>query len=278
MRGFSLRTIRERKDAGLEEERRLMYVAVTRAEQLLFLTESEGFNFQTKTDKFPSRFLVEIKDSLLRIQGEFKQELFNQAKTLIEAINYGAIDNTHHASYTVGEQVFHKVFGCGVIIAVNEDGSNDYTVSFGDKSRHIPAQFLSKRPTSKERPRKETINVINSITEEVDNISMQSETKTEVEEIIEEDDSPISVKATTPKDKITETLEKKESDKFIKPAQNKKKRAIKIGHLLLAFFIVFSILVGLSVYWTVSTNSMTSYIALGFFAWLSLCAIIAILI
>ena len=56
----SHKTIRCRKKEGLEEERRLMYVAVTRAEKALFLTESEGYNFTTNTDKYPSRFLCEI--------------------------------------------------------------------------------------------------------------------------------------------------------------------------------------------------------------------------
>ena len=54
----NMRTIREGKKNGEEEERRLMYVAVTRAEKALFLTESEGYNVSTKTNKYPSRFLL----------------------------------------------------------------------------------------------------------------------------------------------------------------------------------------------------------------------------
>jgi DNA helicase-2/ATP-dependent DNA helicase PcrA len=47
----NLRTIREWKKNGEEEERRLMYVALTRVEKALFLTESEGYNLSTKMNK-----------------------------------------------------------------------------------------------------------------------------------------------------------------------------------------------------------------------------------
>lgn len=59
----SHRTIRERKTNGEEEERRLMYVAVTRAEKALFLTDSEGYNYNSGFNKYPSRFLTEIKEN-----------------------------------------------------------------------------------------------------------------------------------------------------------------------------------------------------------------------
>ena len=64
-----MRTIREGKKNGEEEERRLMYVAVTRAEKALFLTESEGYNISTKTNKYPSRFLAEIRRDLVVTEG-----------------------------------------------------------------------------------------------------------------------------------------------------------------------------------------------------------------
>ena len=66
----SHRSIRERKENALEEERRLMYVAITRAEKGLFLTESEGYNAITKSDKYPSRFIGEIADGLINVEGE----------------------------------------------------------------------------------------------------------------------------------------------------------------------------------------------------------------
>lgn len=55
----SSRTIEERKKLGLEEERRLCYVAITRAQEFLYLTDSEGQS-QNGIKKLPSRFLFEI--------------------------------------------------------------------------------------------------------------------------------------------------------------------------------------------------------------------------
>ena len=58
------RALIHRKKEALEEERRLAYVAVTRAVNELYLTDSEGFNHDTGA-KYPSRFLLEIKKDLL---------------------------------------------------------------------------------------------------------------------------------------------------------------------------------------------------------------------
>lgn len=69
------RSIRERNKRAEEEERRLMYVAVTRAEKALFLTESEGYDHAARTEKFPSRYLLEIKDDLLQVDGDIDAEL-----------------------------------------------------------------------------------------------------------------------------------------------------------------------------------------------------------
>ena len=55
----SSKTIEERKKPGLEEERRLCYVALTRAQKYLFLMDSEGVS-QNGMKKLPSRFLREI--------------------------------------------------------------------------------------------------------------------------------------------------------------------------------------------------------------------------
>lgn len=114
----SLRTIRENGARGLEEERRLMYVAVTRAEQALFLTESEGYSFTLKSEKFPSRFLVEIKDNLLEVEGEFNASLFKATKEFVK--NGSILDEPVKIKkdlpkLSIGDRVMHKVFGEGVI-------------------------------------------------------------------------------------------------------------------------------------------------------------------
>ena len=83
----NLRTIREYKKNGEEEERRLMYVAVTRAEKALFLTESEGFNLSTKMNKYPSRFLAEIKREMVVTEGFIPEELWRGTRNLIHVLD-----------------------------------------------------------------------------------------------------------------------------------------------------------------------------------------------
>ena len=137
----SHRTIRERKKNGEEEERRLMYVAVTRAEKALFLTESEGYNAVTRSDKYPSRFLKEIKDDLLEIKGDLTKEelsqLFEGTQQLIDDIENGVIPTDLH----IGDKVAHKFFGFGEII--EESSSTSYKVRFEKGERFIQSNFLT---------------------------------------------------------------------------------------------------------------------------------------
>lgn len=120
----SHRSLRERKWAALEEERRLMYVAITRAEERLFLSDSEGYNFQTTTDKFPSRFLTEIKKSFIIQEGSIDETLWAGTKTLSESIDR-EIDGLPIVPFQlqVGSVINHKYLGSGTIMEISPDGS-----------------------------------------------------------------------------------------------------------------------------------------------------------
>lgn len=82
----SSRTIEERKQLGLEEERRLCYVAITRAKEKLYLMESEGLS-NNYLSKYPSRFLEEIgiKNYITHgtISDSLKKNLGNIEESLI---------------------------------------------------------------------------------------------------------------------------------------------------------------------------------------------------
>lgn len=140
----SARTIRESKEAGLEEERRLMYVAVTRAEKGLFLSDSEGFSHSVGGDKYPSRFLREIKKSLFVIEGEFDESLFNGTDNIIHSIDRSHIGFINHRDdpmkFKVGDQVKHHALGIGTIVEVGKN--NDYfVVDFNGNVRNIRADY-----------------------------------------------------------------------------------------------------------------------------------------
>lgn len=150
----SMKTLRERKGEGEEEERRLMYVAVTRAEQQLFLTESEGFSAAARLSKYPSRFLREIQRSLFVTEGDMDDTLWQESSRLVQSLGLdfscapaSADDGAGVASssagiYPAGTRVSHEVLGPGTIVAYNETRGS-YTVDFGTGTRNIRGSFLT---------------------------------------------------------------------------------------------------------------------------------------
>lgn len=137
----SHKSIRERKRNGLEEERRLMYVAITRAEKALFLTESEGYNHTTKSEKLPSRFISEISEDLVKVDGLIDPTLLQRRDSLVNQLDSNFQDNL--PEFQVGDIVTHKVFGEGTITQVRtSNGSCE--VQFDGKTRNIKWSFLEK--------------------------------------------------------------------------------------------------------------------------------------
>lgn len=137
----SYKTLRERRLNGLEEERRLMYVAVTRAENVLYLTESEGYNFISKSDKYPSRFISEISKKLLNMKGHVDSSLIYCRDTMIDRLDYELREDEY--DFYEGDKVSHEKFGRGTILSVNNERKS-CEIEFGDKRRNIQWKFLEK--------------------------------------------------------------------------------------------------------------------------------------
>lgn len=137
----SHRAIRERKESALEEERRLMYVAITRAEKGLFLTESEGYNAVTQSDKYPSRFIGEIGDTLINVEGNLPLELIEGTKMLVSQLE-DEINPKVLSSLNVGDIVKHKVFGTGRVLSHNQE-EESYKVKFNLGIRFLMPSSVS---------------------------------------------------------------------------------------------------------------------------------------
>jgi DNA helicase-2/ATP-dependent DNA helicase PcrA len=115
-----------RDDAGLEEERRLCYVAMTRAMQHLFLTcAAERFRFGDRTYQSPSRFLQEIPDELIETlgtatrgarSGSHSSRLRSESSRF--DYSYAQEESGDASGVAVGTRVRHPVFGRGEILAV----------------------------------------------------------------------------------------------------------------------------------------------------------------
>jgi DNA helicase-2/ATP-dependent DNA helicase PcrA len=114
-----------RDESGLEEERRLCYVGMTRAMERLTLTcASQRFRFGSRSYGIPSRFLREIPEEV--VEGGTRGSSGSPASTRSEGdssldYSYGQEGGTEVAP---GLRVRHPVFGAGVILTVAGEGAN----------------------------------------------------------------------------------------------------------------------------------------------------------
>ncbi len=105
---------RSESDEDVEEERRLMYVAVTRAKDKLYITNSSVRTQYGQSQMNPaSRFIEEMDDSLFDRRGKTN---YIQASTHIERPMSKINSN---ATYPLGSKVKHNVFGDGRVVGVD---------------------------------------------------------------------------------------------------------------------------------------------------------------
>lgn len=135
------RSIRERREDGEEEERRLMYVAVTRAEKMLWLCESEGYMHDSGALKYPSRFISEVPDYMLKLEGVMDPSLLEGTKQMVAMLREELGENAEKPLAN-GTRVAHKIFGEGVIEAYDAS-SKSYKVRFGDTTRNLLLRVLT---------------------------------------------------------------------------------------------------------------------------------------
>ena len=105
------------EEDGLEEERRLCYVGITRAKELLYLTNAKRrMLYGRENNNMPSRFIDEIDkdyvESINNIPGESYQERIDTRKMYNEGSN---------EDIKQGDTIEHETLGLGVVIKV--DGS-----------------------------------------------------------------------------------------------------------------------------------------------------------
>ena len=134
----------------LEEERRLAYVGITRAEEILFLTNANTRTLFGKTSyNRPSRFLREISDDLLQYQGlarpanssfgvRFTKEepiQFGQGMSLQQALQTRKA-NAQPQKHTGGAQPFSKATGGLPFSKASDSGNSATDWEIGDIAHH----------------------------------------------------------------------------------------------------------------------------------------------
>ncbi len=97
---------------GLEEERRLAYVAITRAKKKVYISNSRGFAIDHKTQKKPSRFINELGIDIKEHTSYFIAPLKSEE-------NYR--EDGHEDNIIEGDKITHGTYGTGKVIKIKND-------------------------------------------------------------------------------------------------------------------------------------------------------------
>lgn len=111
---------------GIEEERRLAYVAMTRAKEKLYLTDAGGFSYILQKVRTQSRFIDEIDENMVEHLGSGVERLNASMEISLKdevVAEYRPFENhlekRDRAGYKKGDHVIHGIFGEGIIVRIN---------------------------------------------------------------------------------------------------------------------------------------------------------------
>ena len=126
---------------AMEEERRLAFVALTRAESGLYLSEAEGRTLDG-SPRYPSRFLLDIDPSLLTCTHQQDQRLIAEAQEMIAHSNR-YLAPAEETLLSPGQRIRHGIFGLGTIVETDRT-KNAYVVQFDDMPTSRNISFRAK--------------------------------------------------------------------------------------------------------------------------------------
>lgn len=134
------------EEGGLEEERRLMYVAITRARAQLYLSAAAQRMLHGHLNfPIPSRFINEIPPETIHYFNPKHQPIATHT-AMMPAEPVDNVDNTaSFAGFAVGDNVRHRKFGTGVIIDASAKGDGArLTVNFGKEGvKELDSRFAN---------------------------------------------------------------------------------------------------------------------------------------
>ena len=131
--------------SAMEEERRLAFVAMTRAMKALYLSEAAGRNFDGSI-RYPSRFLLDIDPSLITLTQNPKDSLIAEARDYIEISHRYLTEDATRETLPVGQRMKHPVFGLGTIVDIDSDKAA-YVIQFDDINTTRNISFRVKLDT-----------------------------------------------------------------------------------------------------------------------------------
>lgn len=155
----------------LEEERRLAYVAFTRAQKALFLSDAEGYTYD-KQFRYPSRFIFNVGKNNLNYLVELDDSLIEETRSAIEEKE----DNYFNQKqlFNIGDRIKHEVLGIGTIISVDTQ-KNDYEIIFDNSKTTRNIRFTGPITKYFEENKNTKNNKINEEFIQKENINLEND-------------------------------------------------------------------------------------------------------
>lgn len=145
-----IRAIKSDDDHEMEEERRICYVAITRAEEVLYITHATSrMLYGRSQSNMPSRFLREIPEELLETPSKQQRQTVTpktsskQPKRGFSKRTTSSKKQVSASDWKIGDKVTHKSWGEGMVSNVNEkNGSVELDIIFKSEGpKRLLAQF-----------------------------------------------------------------------------------------------------------------------------------------
>ena len=127
---------------AMEEERRLAFVAMTRAKDRLYLSRGAGRNFDG-SPQYPSRFILDIDQELLKYTAKPREELIKEAREYFGLSRKYLPEKESDIAFPIGQRVRHAVFGAGAIVDSDKD-KGAHVVQFDSMETPRTISFRAK--------------------------------------------------------------------------------------------------------------------------------------
>ena len=127
---------------GMEEERRLAFVALTRAEKGLYLSMAGGRSYDG-SPWYPSRFLLDIDQALLTFTLPPQEGLIQEAREYVERSIRWMPERENDVLMPEGQRVRHSMFGDGTVVGIDTD-KGAHIVQFDSMATPRKISFKAK--------------------------------------------------------------------------------------------------------------------------------------
>ena len=128
--------------AAMEEERRLSFVAMTRAQEELYLSDAHSWQMNG-SPRYPSRFIFDIEKSLLEPVQPLNDDYFAEARRYINTQDARLNREESYSVLRAGTRVQHDIFGKGTVVDIDEERAA-HIVQFDNQDTPRAIAFKAK--------------------------------------------------------------------------------------------------------------------------------------